>query len=185
MAQNLTGGLRGAGPHGRTVEEQMKDRLMEEDEYDVEEIENRGLTAHEDYKFIAGAPDGILTSVGIQYLLECKYTEKKTPHFLTYNNRNEIDGVNPADEYYYQVIGLLEIFNLDVCWFAVQIKGESEMRLFYIHRNTKFFNEDMLPQLHRFYFGAMLPNIVRPLPGRVRHDIKEKYVARFAWVLER
>ena len=178
----MTGGLRGAGPHGKTVEERMKATLMEEDEYDVEEIRNRRLTAHTHYKFIAGEPDGILTSGGRTYLLECKYTEQVKPDFLS---DQSIDGVNHKDNYYYQVIGLLEIFNLDVCWFAVQIKGESEMRLFYIHRNTKFFNEDMLPQLHRFYFGAMLPNIVRPLPGRVRHDIKEKYVARFAWVLER
>ena len=98
---------------------------------------------------------------------------------------NQIDGVKDDHKYYYQVIGLLEIFNLDVFWFAVKMKSNRKTLLFFIHRNTHFFNTKMLRQLHSFYFGAVLPNIVRPLEGRTRHEIKQKYVDRFDWVLKR
>ena len=110
--------------------------------------------------------------------MECKYTIKSNPDFLNG------DQIKQTHDYYYQIIGMMEIFNLNSCWLVVKISSNTPF-IVRVERNIQSFNTAMLPQLHRFYFGAILPERVCPLipAGRGRHSIVEEYVERFKWVL--
>ena len=79
---------------------------------------------------------------------------------------------------------MTEIFNLNSCWLVVEISSNTPF-IVRVERNIQSFSTAMLPQLHRFYFGAILPERVCPLipRGEGRHSIVVEYVQRFTWVL--
>ena len=79
---------------------------------------------------------------------------------------------------------MLEILNLNLCCLVVKISSNTPFTV-RVQRNVQFFRDSMPPQLHRFYFGAMLPERVCPVipTGRKRDSIVEDYVHRFNWVL--
>ena len=173
----------GTGPDkgnpGPAMEREMKDWLRTTySNYGLTIDESKKLRAHNQYKFLAAEPDGILTdAAGNRVLLECKYTTKSNPDFLNG------DQIKQTHDYYYQIVGMLMILNLDLCWLVVKINNNTPFRVD-VWRNNQFFNHEMLPQLHRFYFGAMLPERVCPLipSGEGRHSIIEEYVEKFEWV---
>ena len=165
------------GNPGPAMEREMKDWLRRTYGVTIDESKKLRAHSHYHYKFLAAEPDGILTYEGERILLECKYTIKSNPDFLNG------DQIKQTHDYYYQIVGMLMILNLDLCWLVVKINNNTPFRVD-VWRNNQFFNHEMLPQLHRFYFGAMLPERVCPLipSGEGRHSIIEEYVEKFEWV---
>ena len=171
----------------------------------------KALTAHPDYKFLAGKADGIGKADDDDYvddadddddddddnddddddddygdydeededevgdddgddsddddkdddderkvLIEVKRTNQDKPDFLTPKREK----LKKRHNYYYQVQGLMEIFNLDKCYFIVQ-KGDAPQEPEIIKRKQDFFNNDMLGKLNAFYFNHFLPAVMK------------------------
>ena len=110
------------------------------------------LTAHPDYRFLAGEVDGVGSKDGKRFLIECKSTSDET-QFL------DVDGNLDHDHnYYYQVVGYMAIHGLSKCWFIV--KTSSGIKRLVIPSNNWFFQYKMVPKLKRFYFQHFLPRVM-------------------------
>ena len=118
---------------------------------------NRVLRAHEDHKFIAGIPDGAGRLNGDTFLIECKHTQA-WPDFLTRDGE-----LKTTSHPYYQIIGLLEIFNIEQCWLMCQVANQEPFLAAIVQRNRAVFNGRMLNRLWDFYINHMLPMAFRAL----------------------
>lgn len=149
---------------------------------EVNRITHLGLSTHKNHHFLGGSPDGIASSSnGTSYLLEYKNpyvleTDKLTPlegatsrriSFLSFDK--SLPSVSSLQlkkthDYFYQVQGLLEIFDLPFCHFVVG--GWNSFVVLTVQRDHEFFNSVMLPKLRSFYFGAVLPELAYPMKRR-------------------
>lgn len=176
-----TGAPTGSNVHGATAELRLVQKLERDIQRSrsgsvvIEGIEfkvidrPKGLRVHNDHRFIAGEPDGILRFGGHRYLLEIK----SSPTSIISR-----DGRRTAA--YYQVISLMEIFNLPWCLLLVTIDGGQNIHSSVaIRRDKRYFVTEMLPVLKRFYIEAILPEIVHPMQKR-RGGLRRRHVE--AWV---
>lgn len=120
-----------------------------------------GLRIHKDYQFIAGSPDGLVSTDGL--------IEVKCPHLC--NNLHPNDAcsrglIKYCDKrtgyllkshiYYYQVQVLLEITDRDWCDFVIlTFKG---IKIERIHRDYMFWVK-MFPKLKKYFYFIMLPTL--------------------------
>ena len=143
------------------------------------------LTAHPDYRFLAGEVDGVGSKDGKRFLIECKSTSDET-RFL------DRDGnLDRGHDYFYQVVGYMAIHDLSKCWFIIKTetitetknatKTETEIKKLEIPRDNDFFQSEMYPKLERFYIQHYLPRVMQKKGIEVKKPpVKEKPKARKA-----
>jgi len=143
-------------------------------EYVDIEIRHSGLVAHQSWKYLAGSPDGVGRVQGTDFLLEynapyAHYKSRTSVHeaaktkgfFITV--KDGVYDLRRSHDYFYQVQGLMEIFNLPYCIIAVA--GFDSFVSVKVERDREFFN-DILDKLTHFYFGAILPEHAFPMKRR-------------------
>ena len=139
--------------------------------YEGIKIQHPSLTAHAEHKFMAGSPDGVAEWNGERFLLEFKapytlYLEEKPAidaNFVTTDTKGQTT-LKRQNNYFYQVQGLLDIFDLPFCIFVVA--GFDDFLYIRIDRELDFFATRMFTQLESFYFGAVLPELTFPMKRR-------------------
>ena len=101
--------------------------------------------------------DGVGSKDGKRFLIECKSTSDETG-FLDRDGNLDHD-----HDYYYQVVGYMEIHSLLECWFVVMTKTElkTEIKKLEISRDSYFFLREMVPKLERFYLYHYLPRVMQ------------------------
>lgn len=116
--------------------------------------------------------------VGIDVIVEikCPYTAYKMHpdeairerkiKFWNYNKTNNTYEVNKKHQWYYQIQGQMEVTNRNGCIFAVFTGHEFPLKVEYLRRDRKFWNENMEYKLKRFYNECLLPELVDPRHSR-------------------
>jgi len=138
-------------------------------------ITHPSLTVDTSNKFLAGSPDGVATFQGTDFLLEYKapyslyVTEEpaRSAKFITKTGQ-----LNSRHDYFYQIQGLLHIFDLPFCMLVVA--GFDDFYFVRVDRDNEFFLEKMFYKLRTFYFGALLPEVVFPMKRRL--GLRKAYV---------
>lgn len=152
-----------ATKHGHAMEPELEKWL--EKDMKTMTVTHKGLVAHNEFKFLAGSPDGIGEANGEKFLIEYK-----APYTLFINEvpiekaildrtfflekKKEQLSLKKSHDYFYQIQGLLEVCDLPYCLLVVGA-FESAVRV-RVERERDFF-KSMLPKLRLFYFGAVLP----------------------------
>jgi hypothetical protein len=132
-------------------------------------IEHPSLTADKKHKFLAGSPDGIANLTNENFLLEYKapyslFQSGKAASEANFLSQSADPQLSKRHNYFYQIQGLLHIFNLQYCLLVVA--GAEDFAYIKVMREEDFFREKMFDKLRNFYFGAILPEIVFPMKRR-------------------
>lgn len=83
-----------------------------------------------------------------------------TPQFFCKMDENRVIQLKKRHNYYYQIQGQLAVLNLQWCDFIVWTRNDIYVER--IHYDKKFWCQQCLPKLKRFYLNIMLPEIVYP-----------------------
>ena len=149
-------------------------------------VNSAGLFIHKEYGFLGASPDGIaIFPSGEKALLEvkCPLTAKgltleewialKKNTCLEKKVNSEIK-LKRTHDYYYQIQMQLECCDIDFVYFVIFL-GEEELYYEKIGREREFWSNKMLPNLQKFYFEALLPEIV---DGRLPRsmEIREPFI---------
>lgn len=157
-----------ATEYGKKMEEEIEKEVCKI--YEGVEISHPSLTADSKHKFLAGSPDGIGKHDNETFLLEYKapYSlfegEKDAADAQFLCQRDDGISLSKKHNYFYQIQGLLHIFQLPYC--ILVVAGHSDFVFVRVDRDDVFFRSRMFEQLREFYFRAILPEIVFPMKRR-------------------
>ncbi|CAG2244247.1 unnamed protein product [Mytilus edulis] len=139
-------------------------------------VERSGLVIHPTQTFLAGSPDGLVsTSKGESGLIEIKNLLHSKPINLWEASENKnfclinLNGKLQLKEnhiYYYQCHGLINIYNRDWIDFVVRTLNPHQLFIQRIYRNIDFWENTMLPKLEAFYHKVLLPELASPREGK-------------------
>ncbi len=146
-------------------------------------VKSAGFKICKEFKGLGATTDGIVTIDGVPSgLLEIKNVLKnKTTTFEEYaksiaksKSKSKfclqlVDGelaLNRKDNYYYQIQGQLNIYDYSWCDFLVRSTNPYQLHIERINKDTKLWNEEMLPKLQAMYTRVLLPELASPRHGK-------------------
>ncbi|XP_050390274.1 uncharacterized protein LOC126809647 [Patella vulgata] len=141
-------------------------------------VEPKGLCIDDNHPFLAASTDGLITSAtdGQQGLLEVKnllqnkkltFTEaaKSVQNFCLAVVNGKLQ-LKTSHQYFFQIQGQLNIFNLDWADFVVQATHPHQLHVQRVPRDENLWQTSMLPKLKAFYFKCLLPELAVPRYGK-------------------
>ncbi|KAK3089294.1 hypothetical protein FSP39_002467 [Pinctada imbricata] len=158
----------------RSTIEEYKLKKAEEGENVI--VESSGLIISKDHPYLAGSPDGIVTTssgntglIEIKNLLHSKpinlHQASENSNFCLINKKGTLY-LKENHIYYHQCQGLMNICNFEWIDFVVRTLNPYQMIIHRITRDKDFWNNTMLPKLHAFYFNCLLPELASPREGK-------------------
>ncbi|CAN7946283.1 unnamed protein product [Ixodes hexagonus] len=150
-------------------------------------VERCGLFVDREHGYLAASPDGLIGDDGLievkcpdsdKTLLELSKTRKD---FCLHSGPDSKLCLKKRHNFFYQIQGQLNISKRRYCVLVVWTVGDTHIEV--VHRDEKFWNEHMLPQLLFFYKECLLPEIIDPRvpygleirePPRILQAIKQK-----------
>jgi hypothetical protein len=151
-----------------TIEEY---KLTKAEENDNVCVQRCGLVFHPTHKYLAGSPDGIVSSsTHGRGLIEIKNWLHSKPINLWQASANKnfrLDNVNgKLHIYFYQCHVLLNICNTEWIDFIVRTLNPHQMFIQRIYRDSDFWDNTMLPKLQAFYMQGLLLELACPREGK-------------------
>ncbi|KAK3102700.1 hypothetical protein FSP39_013237 [Pinctada imbricata] len=158
----------------RSTIEEYKLKKAEEGENVI--VESSGLIISKDHPYLAGSPDGIVTTssgntglIEIKNLLHSKpinlHQASENSNFCLINKKGTLY-LKENHIYYHQCQGLMNICNFEWIDLVVRTLNPYQMIIHRIIRDKDFWNNTMLPKLHAFYFNCLLPELASPREGK-------------------
>ncbi|OXU21297.1 hypothetical protein TSAR_011565 [Trichomalopsis sarcophagae] len=129
-------------------------------------IELAGLMIDPNDEYLGASVDGLIGNDGIVELknpisianLTISQGLKRKRNIRNIFSKEDVNQMNTAHQYYYQVQGQLHVSNRQYCIFAVCTK--IDIKYIRVERDDDFWDKNMADQLRRFYFDCLLPELL-------------------------
>lgn len=124
-----------------------------------------GFFIHPDFPFLGASPDGLVGGESALVEVKCPYSIRN--EMISPSNLSSLEqtpeGVRlkKSSNYYFQVIGQLQLVQLSRCYFIVYTHVDLFVQL--IDADDDFFENSMLPKLKEFYEKHYRPFVASKL----------------------